>query len=106
MIRKSVKVHSSLLFDPKKKEFVKNVSLRVDLQTGTIVDVYERTSDDEIGEGDIDLRGKTVMPGLVDAHTHIFLHPYRFVRFVLIVYIIMTCEKLRLGGDISQKLII
>ncbi|PSR90719.1 hypothetical protein BD289DRAFT_460017 [Coniella lustricola] len=76
MIRKSVTIHSSLLFDPKKKAFVKSVSIRVDLQSGSIVDVYERASDDEIRDGDIDLRGKVVMPGLVDAHTHIFLHPY------------------------------
>lgn len=79
MIRKSVTVHSSLLFDPKKKEFVKNVSIRVDCQRGSIAQVYERQSDDEIRDGDIDLRGKVVTCGFVDAHSHIFLHPYRHV---------------------------
>lgn len=80
MIRKSITVHSSLLFDPKKKAFVKNVSIKVDCQSGSIAEVYERKSDDEIRDSDIDLRGKVVMPGLVDAHTHIFLHPYRYVH--------------------------
>lgn len=79
MLQKSITVHSSLLFDPKKKAFVRNVSIRVDCQRGSIADVYERKSDDEVRDGDIDLRGKVVMPGFVDAHTHIFLHPYRQV---------------------------
>lgn len=77
MPRKSVTVHSSLLFDPKKKAFVKNVSITIDCQQGSIADVYERKSDDEIKDGDIDLRGRVVMPGFVDSHAHIFLHPYR-----------------------------
>lgn len=81
MKRDIITVHSSLLFDPKKKAFVDNVSIRVDCQRGSIMDVYERASDDEIPDGDdgghIDLRGQVVMPGFVDAHTHVFLHPYR-----------------------------
>lgn len=77
MRRKSITLHSSLLFDPKKKAFVENVSIKIDCQHGSIAQVYERKSDDEIRDGDIDLRGKVVMPGFVDAHTHIFLHPYR-----------------------------
>lgn len=77
MIRKTIILHSSLLFDPRKKAFVKNVSIKIDTQSGAIADVYERGSDEEIRNGDIDLRGKVVMPGFVDAHTHIFLHPYR-----------------------------
>lgn len=77
MIRKTATLHSSLLYDPRKKAFVKNVSITIDLQSGGIADVYERSSDEEIRDGDIDLRGKVVMPGFVDAHTHIFLHPYR-----------------------------
>lgn len=65
-----------MLFDPRKKEFVKNVSIEIDTQSGSIADVYTRASDEEIGDDDVDLRGKVVMPGFVDAHTHIFLHPY------------------------------
>lgn len=77
MLQKSVTVHSSLLFDPKQKAFLRNVSVRVDCQRGSMAEVYKRASDDEIRHGDIDLRGKVVMPGFVDAHTHVFLHPYK-----------------------------
>lgn len=56
---------------------MENVSIRIDPQSGGIAEVYERAADEEIHDGDIDLRGKVVMPGFVDAHTHIFLHPYR-----------------------------
>lgn len=77
MIRKTLTLHSSLLFDPRKKAFVKDVTIKIDTQSGGIAEVYERQSDEEIRDGDIDLRGKVVMPGFVDAHTHIFLHPYR-----------------------------
>ncbi|KAL1872386.1 hypothetical protein Daus18300_004356 [Diaporthe australafricana] len=76
MTGKTLVLHSSLLFDPQKKAFVKDVSIKIDLQSGGITAVYERASDEEIRDGDIDLRGKVVMPGFVDAHTHIFLHPY------------------------------
>lgn len=74
-------LHTSSLFDPKVKRVRKNVSVTVDSETGLIVRVFDR--DDEkvpfsetMKEGDIDLRGKYVMPGLVDAHTHVFLHSY------------------------------
>ncbi|CAK7199580.1 hypothetical protein SEUCBS139899_002261 [Sporothrix eucalyptigena] len=72
-------VHTSTLFDPKKKQWVKDVSITVDPVSGSILKVEERAPD-SLGEtvpaGDIDLRGKIVMPGLVDAHAHIFLHNY------------------------------
>jgi imidazolonepropionase-like amidohydrolase len=80
-------LHSSLLFDPRKKAFVKNVSIKINTGSGGITEVFERASDEEINDGDIDLRGKVVMPGFVDAHTHIFLHPYRY-----------TCSQPNLGA--------
>lgn len=81
MIRQIVVLHSSILFDPKTKAWLKNISIKIDCQSGGIVEVYRREKDD-IENGvrggiDIDLRGKVVMPGFVDAHTHVFLHPYR-----------------------------
>lgn len=72
-------VHTSILFDPKKKAFVNDVSITVDPRTGLIVDVARRSTGslgEAVPEGDVDLRGKIVMPGFVDAHTHIFLHSY------------------------------
>lgn len=55
---------------------MKNVSIEVDTERGNITEVYTRESEDEV-TGGIDLRGRVVMPGFVDAHTHVFLHPYR-----------------------------
>lgn len=74
-------VHTSTLFDPKKKQFVTDVSITVDPVSGNIVKVEQRSPGslalgDVVPEGDVDLRGKVVMPGLVDAHAHIFLHSY------------------------------
>ncbi|ETN39772.1 uncharacterized protein HMPREF1541_05998 [Cyphellophora europaea CBS 101466] len=70
-------IHTSILFDPKQKCIRKNISITVDSTSGLIVRVYERTGDvDGFKSDDIDLRGKFVMPGLVDAHTHVFLHSY------------------------------
>ncbi|EXJ91442.1 hypothetical protein A1O1_04554 [Capronia coronata CBS 617.96] len=72
-----ITIHSSSLFDPKQKQFLPNVSISVDQKSGNIVKVWNRDDEaTEIGDNDIDLRGKTVLPGLVDAHTHIFLHAY------------------------------
>ncbi|KAL4887536.1 hypothetical protein BJY04DRAFT_225503 [Aspergillus karnatakaensis] len=73
-------LHTSTLFDPKLKRVRSNVSITVDSKTGLIVRVYKRENGEGVPEPlpecDIDLRGKYVMPGLVDAHTHVFLHSY------------------------------
>jgi imidazolonepropionase-like amidohydrolase len=73
----SYTIHTSNLFDPQKKQVVQDVSVTVDKVSGNIVKVFQRTSPlDEVPSGDVDLRGQFVMPGMVDAHTHIFLHSY------------------------------
>ena len=71
-------IHTDCLFDSRKKEFVKDTSIVVDAETGLITKVYQRTDalPNKIKEPDLDLRGKCVLPGLVDAHTHILLHAY------------------------------
>lgn len=72
-------IHTSTLFDPKKKAFVNDISITVSPATGLITKVSQRTPgslETIVPQGDVDLRGKIVMPGFVDAHTHIFIHSY------------------------------
>lgn len=73
-------IHTDDLFDPKQKAFRRNISLTVSRTTGLITKVHNRPKDEppglEISPPDIDLRTRTVLPGLVDAHTHILLHAY------------------------------
>lgn len=57
-----------------------NISVDVDTGTGLITRTYERSEPlpqhNVSNQTTIDLRGLTVLPGFVDAHTHIFLHGY------------------------------
>lgn len=74
-------LHTSWLFDPKIKQPRNNVSITVNSTTGLIVRVFERDDaktpfSQVFKDGDIDLRDKFVLPGLIDAHTHVFLHSY------------------------------
>lgn len=72
-----ITIHTSHLFDPKQKKFHPNRSVTINPTTGLIISIYTRQFEPEsINPPDIDLRGKTVLPGFVDAHTHIFLHSY------------------------------
>ncbi|KAI0541434.1 hypothetical protein GGR58DRAFT_457007 [Xylaria digitata] len=80
MTKSQLTVHTSTLFDSKKKRFIPNISIEVDTTTGLITRTYERSQSlphQNVSDSKtIDLRGYTVLPGLVDAHTHIFLHGY------------------------------
>ncbi|KAI0407830.1 hypothetical protein F4802DRAFT_551382 [Xylaria palmicola] len=73
-------IHTSSLFDSRKKCFIPDISIEVDVSTGLITRTYRRSQQlplcDVTDPSTIDLRGLTVLPGLVDAHTHIFLHGY------------------------------
>lgn len=69
-------VHTSTLFDPKKKRFVSSRSITVDPATGLITSIFVRDDaarplPDPLPANAVDLRGKFVMPGLVNAHTNI-----------------------------------
>lgn len=80
-----ITLHTSVLFDPTLKTNRDNVSITVDTASGLIVKVFDRDDANVpfaeiMKDGDIDLRGKYVMPGLVDAHTHVFLHSYEYAR--------------------------
>jgi len=72
-------VHTGALFDSKLKTFLKNVSITVDKSSGLVTKVFQRTGSvaNIARSGDIDLSSLFVMPGFVDAHAHIFLHPYK-----------------------------
>ncbi|KAK3672008.1 hypothetical protein LTR78_008183 [Recurvomyces mirabilis] len=71
-------IHTDLLFDPQQKAFTADTSIQVSRSTGLIIKVYKRKDalPSTIQEPEIDLRGLCVLPGLVDAHTHAFLHAY------------------------------
>ncbi|KAK1815446.1 hypothetical protein LTR12_010164 [Friedmanniomyces endolithicus] len=71
-------IHTDLLFDPKKKAFSSSTSIVVSRKSGLITNVYQRKDalPKTIEDPDIDLRSLCVLPGLVDAHTHILLHAY------------------------------
>ncbi|QKX58679.1 uncharacterized protein TRUGW13939_05806 [Talaromyces rugulosus] len=59
-------IHTSTLFDPKRKAFLSNISVTVDPVSGLIVDVIERTPESlggSVPEGDVDLRHCVVLPG-------------------------------------------
>ncbi|KAI1122782.1 hypothetical protein F5Y10DRAFT_253239 [Nemania abortiva] len=80
MAKAQLTIHTSTLFDSRDKYFVRDLSIYVDTSTGLITRTHVRSqplpqhnlSDSKT----IDLRGLTVLPGFVDAHTHIFLHGY------------------------------
>lgn len=80
MTMKQLTIHTSSLFDSKLKRFVSDLSIVVDTSTGLITECYKRPEKLPVyavsNSRTIDLRGLTVLPGLVDAHTHILLHPY------------------------------
>ncbi|KAI5119712.1 hypothetical protein M0805_001426 [Coniferiporia weirii] len=67
------------LFDPYTREFVRDQAITVDTTSGLICDVRPfGASAPGLGERGrvVDLRDATVLPGFVDMHVHLFLHPY------------------------------
>ncbi|KAI0116458.1 hypothetical protein GGR51DRAFT_318000 [Nemania sp. FL0031] len=80
MAKTQLTIHTSTLFDSKNKRFISDISIDVEPSTGLITRTYTRSQplpQQNVSDSKtIDLRGLTVLPGLVDAHTHIFLHGY------------------------------
>lgn len=72
-------VLTSLLFDSKAQAWLTDVSVRISRSSGLVTSLSPTTSLARSVLADpstLDLRGYTVIPGLVDSHTHIFVHPY------------------------------
>ncbi|KAH7105017.1 hypothetical protein BKA62DRAFT_669325 [Auriculariales sp. MPI-PUGE-AT-0066] len=70
------RVISSKMFDPASVSFVYDKIIAVHGPSGVILSVDDMPSDLVLKSTDVDLRGMTVLPGLIDAHVHLFLHTY------------------------------
>ena len=71
-------IYTSRLFSPLTSSFHSNLALTVSSVSGLITSssTHSLKPQDPVESPNIDLRAFTVLPGFVDAHTHIFLHPY------------------------------
>jgi cytosine/adenosine deaminase-related metal-dependent hydrolase len=95
-------VHTDVLFDPMRKQFVSDMSVTVDRASGLITKVYERKEPlGEVTSPDIDLRRKVVLPGLVVAHTHIFF--LAFVRVSLRGHFRIRLQSMPCRAEVMQR---
>lgn len=81
-------IHTSVVYEPVNKEFLENISIEVNTKSGAISNFHARSSPDipsPLPDNHIDLRDKFVLPGLIDSHTHIFLHSDKFVPIALLL---------------------
>ncbi|KAI1262892.1 hypothetical protein F5Y18DRAFT_146027 [Xylariaceae sp. FL1019] len=82
MTSEELTIHTSCFFNARDKCFEQDTSIEVNIKTGLITRTYKRSQslpDHDISsktDNIIDLRRFTVLPGLVDSHTHIFLHAH------------------------------
>ncbi|KAH9854290.1 hypothetical protein C2E23DRAFT_818018 [Lenzites betulinus] len=80
---RTVRIYAGRLFDPEVLELLSKRVITVSPASGLVLDVQPYTDDEAqrdvdraAGDEVVDLREATVLPGLVDAHVHMFLHPY------------------------------
>ncbi|MGF6414869.1 amidohydrolase family protein [Paraburkholderia sp. MM5482-R1] len=71
-------MHSSTIFknflflDPRRDSLQEGFEIRI--CDGKVVEVFDHSSGDREGVQVIDLGGRTLMPGLIDAHVHVFMN--------------------------------
>ncbi|PPQ70259.1 hypothetical protein CVT25_013296 [Psilocybe cyanescens] len=85
-VRRLYQIHVGQLFDSVGRVLVKDQVVTVDRNRGVIVDISDERSQGwqwiiEKEEADlvvekINLEGLVLLPGFVDVHVHLFLHPY------------------------------
>lgn len=94
-------IHTDSLFDSQEKAYVYNTSITVDRSTGLVTQSFKRHGplNSYMKPGDIDLSGLFVMPGFVDAHAHIFLHPYKCELFLKQV----NCSDIKTVKELLQS---
>ncbi|KAI0308341.1 hypothetical protein B0F90DRAFT_1807545 [Multifurca ochricompacta] len=79
-----IQIYAGHIFDSEAATFLPHRVLTVSEASGLIIDVqaYDpleieaNTAKLFVNSNVIDLRSQTVLPGFVDAHVHLFLHPY------------------------------
>ncbi|KAH9486165.1 hypothetical protein JR316_0000229 [Psilocybe cubensis] len=85
-VRRLYQIHVGQLFDSVGRVLVKDQVVTVDRDRGIIIDVSDEQLKDwewVVGKEEvnvsverIDLEGLVLLPGFVDVHVHLFLHPY------------------------------
>ncbi|KIM38125.1 hypothetical protein M413DRAFT_30274 [Hebeloma cylindrosporum] len=74
------KIRTGQVFDPIERVMFARQVIWVDRDTGVVVRLGEEgetfRSEFEVEVTDVDLTKLTVLPGFVDVHVHLFLHPY------------------------------
>ncbi|KAI0829030.1 hypothetical protein BC628DRAFT_1533672 [Trametes gibbosa] len=84
---RTVRIYAGKLFDPETLQLLPRRVITVSPASGLVLDVQpyadeeaqrdvDLSAGDTGGEAVVDLREATVLPGFVDAHVHLFLHPY------------------------------
>ncbi|KAG7100221.1 hypothetical protein E1B28_001996 [Marasmius oreades] len=73
-----IRIIAGKLFNSDTLTFSEQQVIVVDGESGLIIDVHgwSQQDEDEASIPTVDLRGKTVLPGFVDVHVHMFLHSY------------------------------